>query len=128
MIEKEGKGVVLYMQQEGRGIGLLNKLKAYQLQEQGMDTYEANLHLGLPMDARDYGVGAQILSDLGVSKMKLMTNNPKKRVGLIGYGLEIVDNVPIEIHPNTYNKKYLTTKRDKAGHEILKKGKSRSKS
>ena len=130
MIEKEGKGVVLYMQQEGRGIGLLNKLKAYQLQEQGMDTYEANLHLGLPMDARDYGVGAQILNDLGVTKMKLMTNNPKKRVGLIGYGLEIVDNVPIEIKPNTHNKKYLQSKRDKAGHEILGKngaGKKKAK-
>jgi len=121
LIEKEGKGVVLYMQQEGRGIGLLNKLKAYQLQEQGLDTYEANLQLGLPMDARDYGVGAQILNDLGVSKMKLMTNNPKKRVGLIGYGLEIVDNVPVEVAPNAYNKKYLEAKRDKAGHEILKK-------
>ncbi len=121
MIEKTGKGVVLYMQQEGRGVGLLNKLKAYQLQELGMDTYEANLHLGLPMDARDYGVGAQILNDMGVSKMKLMTNNPKKRVGLIGYGLEIVDNVPIEIAPNSHNHKYLQTKRDKAGHEILKK-------
>ena len=121
MIEREGKGVVLYMQQEGRGVGLLNKLKAYQLQELGMDTYEANLHLGLPMDARDYGVGAQILNDMGVSKMKLMTNNPKKRVGLIGYGLEIVDNVPIEIAPNSHNHKYLETKRDKAGHEILKK-------
>ena len=118
-IEKEGKGVVLYMQQEGRGIGLLNKLKAYQLQEQGFDTYEANLQLGLPMDARDYGVGAQILNDLGISKMKLMTNNPKKRVGLIGYGLEIVDNVAIEIAPNKHNKKYLQSKRDKAGHDIL---------
>ncbi len=118
-IEKEGKGVVLYMQQEGRGIGLLNKLKAYQLQEQGLDTYEANLRLGLPMDARDYGVGAQILNDLGISKMKLMTNNPKKRVGLIGYGLEIVDNVAIEIAPNKHNKKYLQSKRDKAGHDIL---------
>jgi 3,4-dihydroxy 2-butanone 4-phosphate synthase/GTP cyclohydrolase II len=121
MIEKEGKGVVLYMQQEGRGIGLLNKLKAYQLQEQGLDTYEANVRLGLPMDARDYGVGAQILNDLGISKMKLMTNNPKKRVGLIGYGLEIVDNVPIETAANPYNEKYLQTKRDKAGHEILNK-------
>ena len=119
-IEKEGKGVVLYMQQEGRGIGLLNKLKAYQLQEQGFDTYEANLQLGLPMDARDYGVGAQILNDLGISKMKLMTNNPKKRVGLIGYGLEIVDNVSIEIEPNKHNKKYLQSKRDIAGHNILK--------
>jgi len=118
-IEKAGKGVVLYMQQEGRGIGLLNKLKAYQLQEQGMDTYEANLALGLPMDARDYGVGAQILNDLGISKMKLMTNNPKKRVGLIGYGLEIVDNVSIECAPNTHNQKYLQAKKDKGGHEIL---------
>jgi 3,4-dihydroxy 2-butanone 4-phosphate synthase/GTP cyclohydrolase II len=128
IIEKEGKGVVLYMQQEGRGIGLLNKLKAYQLQEQGMDTYQANLHLGLPMDARDYGVGAQILNDLGISKMKLMTNNPKKRVGLIGYGLEIVDNVPIEIAPNKHNKKYLQSKRDTGGHEILNGAKSAVKS
>lgn len=119
-VEKHGKGVVLYMQQEGRGIGLLNKLKAYQLQEEGYDTYEANLKLGLPMDARDYGVGAQILNDLGITKMKLMTNNPKKRVGLIGYGLEIVDNVPVEIEPNVHNQKYLEAKRDKAGHEILK--------
>ncbi len=126
MIEREGKGVVLYMQQEGRGIGLLNKLKAYQLQEQGFDTYEANLKLGLPMDARDYGVGAQILNDLGISKMKLITNNPKKRVGLIGYGLEIVDNITVEALPNPYNKKYLEAKRDKAGHEILKSKKTRS--
>jgi 3,4-dihydroxy 2-butanone 4-phosphate synthase/GTP cyclohydrolase II len=120
-IEKAGKGVVLYMQQEGRGIGLLNKLRTYQLQEQGMDTYEANLHLGLPMDARDYGVGAQILNDLGIRKMKLMSNNPKKRVGLVGYGLEIVENVSLEIEPNKHNQKYLETKRDKAGHTILKK-------
>ncbi len=126
-IEKEGKGVVLYMQQEGRGIGLLNKLKAYQLQEQGYDTYEANLQLGLPMDARDYGVGAQILNDLGISKMKLMTNNPKKRVGLIGYGLEIVDNVPMEIEANPYNKKYLETKRDKGGHTLKKKATAKKK-
>jgi 3,4-dihydroxy 2-butanone 4-phosphate synthase/GTP cyclohydrolase II len=124
MIEKEGKGVVLYMQQEGRGIGLLNKLKAYQLQEQGFDTYEANVQLGLPMDARDYGVGAQILNDLGISKMKLMTNNPKKRVGLIGYGLEIVDNVAIEVPSNPHNSKYLETKRKKGGHSIQKKKKS----
>ncbi len=124
-IEKAGKGVVLYMQQEGRGIGLLNKLRAYELQEQGMDTYEANIHLGLPMDARDYGVGAQILNDLGISKMKLMTNNPKKRVGLIGYGLEIVENVSMEIEPNAHNLKYLETKRDKAGHTILKKKKKK---
>lgn len=122
-IEKEGKGVVLYMQQEGRGIGLLNKLKAYQLQEKGYDTYEANIALGLPMDARDYGVGAQILNDLGISKMKLMSNNPKKRVGLIGYGLEIVESVPIEIQPNTHNKRYLETKKKKGGHNILTKKK-----
>lgn len=120
-VEKEGKGVVLYIQQEGRGIGLINKLKAYKLQEQGLDTVEANLHLGFNMDNRDYGVGAQILYDLGVRKMKLMTNNPKKRVGLIGYGLEIVENVPVEVHPNPHNKFYLETKRDKMGHEILKK-------
>ncbi|MFN8294110.1 MAG: bifunctional 3,4-dihydroxy-2-butanone-4-phosphate synthase/GTP cyclohydrolase II [Chitinophagales bacterium] len=124
MIEKAGKGVVLYMQQEGRGIGLLNKLKAYKLQEQGMDTYQANLSLGLPMDARDYGVGAQILNDLGISKMRLMSNNPTKRVGLIGYGLEIVENIPLEIQCNAYNQKYLEAKRDKMGHEILGKKKS----
>ncbi len=120
MVEKEGKGVVLYMNQEGRGIGLLNKLKAYKLQEQGMDTVEANLHLGLPMDARDYGVGAQILRTLNVTKLKLISNNPKKRAGLLGYGLEIVDTVPIKIAPNEFNQKYLETKRDKMGHNILK--------
>ncbi len=120
MVEKEGKGAILYMNQEGRGIGLLNKLKAYRLQEQGMDTVEANLHLGFQMDQRDYGIGAQILRHLGISKLRLMTNNPKKRVGLIGYGLEIIDNVPIESCPNRYNEKYLQTKRDKMGHEILK--------
>jgi 3,4-dihydroxy 2-butanone 4-phosphate synthase/GTP cyclohydrolase II len=120
MVEKEGNGVILYMNQEGRGIGLLNKLKAYRLQEQGMDTVEANLHLGFQMDQRDYGVGAQILRHLGVTKLKLITNNPKKRVGLIGYGLEIVENVPIKIDPNPHNEKYLQTKRDKLGHEILK--------
>lgn len=120
MVEKEGKGVILYMNQEGRGIGLVNKLKAYKLQEQGLDTVEANLELGFKMDERDYGVGAQILRDLGVTKMRLMTNNPKKRVGLIGYGLEIVENVPIEVEPNPHNEKYLQTKRDKLGHEILK--------
>ena len=120
MVEKEGKGVVLYMNQEGRGIGLLNKLKAYKLQEQGMDTVEANLHLGLPMDARDYGVGAQILRTLNVTKLKLISNNPKKRAGLLGYGLEIVDTVPISIAPNQFNQKYLETKRDKMGHNILK--------
>ncbi len=118
-IEAEGKGVVLYMNQEGRGIGLVNKLKAYKLQEDGMDTVEANLELGFAMDQRDYGVGAQILRDMGVSKMKLMTNNPKKRAGLLGYGLEVVEAVPIEIEPNQHNQKYLFTKRDKLGHEIL---------
>ena len=120
MVEKEGKGIVLYMKQEGRGIGLLNKLKAYKLQEEGYDTVEANLKLGFDMDNRDYGIGAQILHDLGVSKIRLITNNPKKRVGLMGYGLEIVDNVPIEIVPNPHNEKYLMTKRDKLGHSILK--------
>jgi 3,4-dihydroxy 2-butanone 4-phosphate synthase/GTP cyclohydrolase II len=118
MVEAEGKGIVLYMKQEGRGIGLINKLKAYKLQEEGKDTVEANLALGFDMDNRDYGIGAQILRDLGVSKIKLLTNNPKKRVGLIGYGLEIVDNVGIQIPPNKYNEKYLRTKRDKMGHEI----------
>ena len=120
MIEAEGKGLILYMNQEGRGIGLLNKLKAYKLQEQGMDTVEANLELGFSMDERDYGVGAQILRYLGVSKMKLMSNNPRKRAGLLGYGLQVVDNVPIEIKPNPHNEKYLQTKKDKLGHDILK--------
>ncbi len=120
MVEKEGKGVVLYVNQEGRGIGLINKLKAYKLQEGGMDTVEANEHLGFKMDQRDYGVGAQILRKMGVTKMKLITNNPKKRVGLIGYGLEIVENVPIEVIPNVHNQKYLETKRDKMGHDILR--------
>jgi len=120
MVEKEGRGVVLYMNQEGRGIGLLNKLKAYKLQEEGLDTVEANVELGFKMDERDYGVGAQILRDLGVHKIKLISNNPKKRAGLIGYGLEIVDNVAIEIDPNPHNEKYLKTKRDKMGHDILK--------
>ena len=120
MVEKEGKGVVLYMKQEGRGIGLLNKLKAYKLQEEGLDTVEANLQLGFDMDGRDYGIGAQILHDLGICKIRLITNNPKKRVGLMGYGLEIVENIPIEITPNEHNEKYLLTKRDKLGHTILK--------
>ena len=119
MVDKAGKGVVVYMNQEGRGIGLLNKLKAYKLQEMGRDTVEANLELGLPMDARDYGVGAQILRDLGISKIKLISNNPKKRVGLMGYGLEIVDTVGIEIASNPHNEKYLLTKRDKMGHSLL---------
>src|ERR1700744_672242 len=120
MVEKAGKGVVLYMNQEGRGIGLLNKLKAYKLQEEGKDTVEANLALGFKNDQRDYGVGAQILRYLGVSKMRLMTNNPRKRAGIVGYGLEIVENVPIEVAPNIHNEFYLQTKRDKLGHEILK--------
>lgn len=120
MVDREGKGVVLYMKQEGRGIGLLNKLRAYKLQEEGWDTVEANLQLGFDMDERDYGVGAQILRDLGVTKIKLITNNPKKRVGLMGYGLEIVENVPIEMVPNVHNERYLLTKRDKLGHSILK--------
>ena len=118
MVEKEGKGVVLYMNQEGRGIGLLNKLKAYKLQEQGKDTVQANLELGFKMDERDYGVGAQILRDLGIKKMRLLTNNPKKRAGLEGYGLEIVENVGIEIESNEHNQFYLETKKMKMGHEL----------
>ncbi len=121
MVEQEGKGLILYMNQEGRGIGLLNKLKAYKLQEEGRDTVEANLELGFAMDERDYGVGAQILRELGISKIRLISNNPKKRAGLLGYGLEIVDTVPIEIKSNTHNEKYLKTKRDKMGHKILAK-------
>jgi 3,4-dihydroxy 2-butanone 4-phosphate synthase/GTP cyclohydrolase II len=120
MVEAEGKGVVLYMKQEGRGIGLLNKLRAYKLQENGLDTVDANLQLGFDMDERDYGVGAQILRDLGITKIRLLTNNPRKRVGLMGYGLEIVENVPIEVAPNPHNEKYLLTKRDRLGHTILK--------
>ncbi len=120
MVDHHGKGIILYMKQEGRGIGLLNKLKAYKLQEEGLDTVEANVKLGFDMDERDYGVGAQILRDLGVTKILLITNNPKKRVGLMGYGLEIVDNVPIEISPNPHNERYLRTKRDKLGHNILR--------
>ena len=122
MIETAGKGVVLYMNQEGRGIGLMNKLKAYKLQEEGKDTVEANLALGFKNDQRDYGVGAQILRHLGISKMKLISNNPRKRAGMLGYGLEIVENVPIEIVPNEFNEFYLQTKRDRLGHEILKNG------
>jgi 3,4-dihydroxy 2-butanone 4-phosphate synthase / GTP cyclohydrolase II len=120
MVEQAGQGAIVYVHQEGRGIGLLNKLKAYKLQEEGMDTVEANLHLGFPMDKRDYGVGAQILRYLGITKLRLISNNPRKRAGLSGYGLEIVDTVPIEIHPNPHNERYLKTKRDKLGHEILK--------
>ena len=119
MVEEEGKGIILYMNQEGRGIGLINKLKAYKLQEEGMDTVEANLHLGFGMDERDYGVGAQMLRYLGATKLKLMSNNPRKRAGLKGYGLEMVEIVPIEMNPNSHNLKYLETKRDKLGHEIL---------
>jgi len=122
MVEDEGKGAILYMSQEGRGIGLLNKLKAYRLQEKGMDTVEANLHLGFQMDQRDYGIGAQILRHLGITKLRLMSNNPKKRVGLVGYGLEIVDNIPIVAQPNPHNEKYLQTKRDKLGHEFKGEG------
>ncbi|MDP4687186.1 MAG: bifunctional 3,4-dihydroxy-2-butanone-4-phosphate synthase/GTP cyclohydrolase II [Salibacteraceae bacterium] len=117
-IEAAGKGVIVYMQQEGRGIGLMNKLKAYKLQEEGFDTVEANIKLGFKMDERDYGVGAQILNDLGVRKMKLMSNNPKKRTGLIGYGLEIVDVIPLEIPTNLHNHFYMQTKKDKMGHTL----------
>ena len=117
-IEAEGKGVIVYMNQEGRGIGLLNKLKAYKLQEQGLDTVEANLQLGFGMDERDYGVGAQIIRDLGIKKMRLLSNNPKKRTGLIGYGLEIIENIPLLVVPNPHNAKYLDTKRAKMGHVI----------
>jgi 3,4-dihydroxy 2-butanone 4-phosphate synthase/GTP cyclohydrolase II len=120
IINKAGKGVIVYMNQEGRGIGLINKLKAYHLQENGFDTVDANLQLGFKMDERDYGVGAQILRSLGVSKMRLLTNNPKKRAGLIGYGLEVVENLPIEIAPNPHNEAYLKTKRDRMDHAILR--------
>jgi 3,4-dihydroxy 2-butanone 4-phosphate synthase/GTP cyclohydrolase II len=120
MVEREGKGLILYMNQEGRGIGLLNKLRAYKLQEEGKDTVEANLALGFKNDQRDYGVGAQILRYLNATKLRLMSNNPRKRAGLLGYGLEIVESVPIEVMPNQHNNFYLETKRDKLGHEILK--------
>lgn len=119
MVQQEGKGLILYMNQEGRGIGLMNKLKAYKLQEEGLDTVEANLKLGFGMDERDYGVGAQILRYLGVTKLRMMSNNPKKRAAIKGYGIEIVEVVPIEIKPNKYNELYLKAKRDKMGHEIL---------
>ena len=119
LVQKEGRGVVVYMRQEGRGIGLLNKLKAYQLQDQGLDTVEANEKLGFRADLRDYGIGAQILRDVGVGKMRLLTNNPKKVIGLAGYGLEIVERIPLEIRPNQHNERYLKAKRDKLGHLIL---------
>ncbi|MDR3011174.1 MAG: bifunctional 3,4-dihydroxy-2-butanone-4-phosphate synthase/GTP cyclohydrolase II [Sphingobacterium sp.] len=120
MIQQEGKGVIVYMNQEGRGIGLINKLHAYKLQESGLDTVDANVQLGFKADLRDYGVGAQILRNLGVTKMRLMSNNPTKRAGLVGYGLEIVENVPIEITANPFNEEYLKTKRDRMGHTIMK--------
>ncbi|HAE67681.1 MULTISPECIES: bifunctional 3,4-dihydroxy-2-butanone-4-phosphate synthase/GTP cyclohydrolase II [Sphingobacterium] len=120
MIQQEGKGVIVYMNQEGRGIGLINKLHAYKLQENGLDTVDANVQLGFKADLRDYGVGAQILRNLGVTKMRLMSNNPTKRAGLVGYGLEIIENVPIEITANPFNEEYLKTKRDRMGHTIMK--------
>jgi 3,4-dihydroxy 2-butanone 4-phosphate synthase/GTP cyclohydrolase II len=116
MVEKEGKGVIVYMRQEGRGIGLVNKIKAYALQEEGKDTVEANIALGFKEDLRDYGIGAQILADLGVRKMRLLTNNPKKIVGLEGYGIEVIKRVPIEIDPNENNLNYMKTKKKKMGH------------
>jgi 3,4-dihydroxy 2-butanone 4-phosphate synthase/GTP cyclohydrolase II len=118
MIDREGKGAVIYMHQEGRGIGLINKLKAYVLQDEGRDTVEANIELGFRPDLRDYGLGAQIIKDLDIKKLKLLTNNPKKIIGLEGYGIEVVERVPIEIPPNEINKKYLETKREKMGHML----------
>ncbi len=118
MVEKEGKGVILYMMQEGRGIGFMNKLKAYKLQEEGLDTVDANIALGFKADQRDFGIGAQILRDLNITKMKLITNNPKKRAALKGYGLEIVENIPIQTKPNQYNENYLKTKKEKMGHDL----------
>ncbi len=120
MIEKEGRGAVVYLNQEGRGIGLMDKIRAYKLQEQGLDTVEANIHLGHAADERDYGVGAQILNLLGIKKMRLMTNNPVKRKGLEGFGLEVVENVPIEVAPNKYNQRYMTTKKELMGHDLHK--------
>lgn len=120
MIEKEGKGVVLYMNQEGRGIGLMNKIRAYKLQEEGLDTVDANIHLGFKADERDYGIGANILHELGIGKMRLLTNNPMKRIGLQGYGIEIVENVPLEVDPNKYNEFYMHTKKTRMGHNLHK--------
>ncbi len=120
LVEKEGRGAIVYLSQEGRGIGLMNKMKAYKLQEDGLDTVDANLCLGFKADERDYGVGASILHELGITKMRLMTNNPQKRVGLTGYGLEVVENVPLEIEPNQYNRFYLHTKKDRMGHDLHK--------
>ncbi len=118
MIEKEGRGAVVYLNQEGRGIGLMDKIRAYKLQEEGLDTVEANIHLGHEADERDYGVGAQILNLLGIHKMRLMTNNPVKRIGLEGYGLEVVENVPIEVEPNPFNLRYMHTKKERMGHDL----------
>ena len=118
LIEKEGKGAIVYLNQEGRGIGLMEKIRAYKLQEEGLDTVDANLHLGHKADERDYGVGAQILRLLGIEKMRLITNNPVKRIGLEGYGLEVVENVPIEIAPNCYNRRYMLTKKVRMGHHL----------
>ncbi|HET9119587.1 MAG TPA: GTP cyclohydrolase II RibA, partial [Solirubrobacterales bacterium] len=122
MIEEEGKGVLLYLSQEGRGIGLLNKLRAYRLQEEGLDTVDANLKLGLPADLRDYGIGAQILVDLGLSSIRILTNNPKKILGLEGYGLSVTDQVPIQSVPNPHNEAYLRAKRDRMGHALHHQG------
>ena len=119
LIDRKGQGLLLYMNQEGRGIGFINKLKAYKLQEKGLDTVQANEKLGFNADQRDYGIGAQILRNLNITKIKLLTDNPRKRIGLIGYGLEIIENIPIECVPNQHNINYLKTKRDKMGHKIL---------
>jgi 3,4-dihydroxy 2-butanone 4-phosphate synthase/GTP cyclohydrolase II len=121
-IEREGQGVLLYLSQEGRGIGLLNKLRAYRLQEDGLDTVEANIQLGLPADLRDYGIGAQILGDLGLTSIRILTNNPRKIVGLEGYGLSVTEQVPIEAVPNPHNEEYLRAKRDKLGHSLHHQG------